>query len=75
MQKSAIQALRGPGGISQQEVGLILSLEGCVKWVGADPPENAEIVSTNKGSRCNALELGRNVASLNDYKISGLKYH
>lgn len=67
--------VRGPGGISQEEVGLTLSLEGCVKWTGVGPLENAEIFSRNKSSRCDALELGKSVANLNDYKISGLKYH
>lgn len=49
--------------ISQEEVGLMLRLEGCARCIGVHPLKNASVFFRNKGSVC---ELGRSLENLNN---------
>lgn len=71
---SARQAFRRTREISQEEGGLMWRLEGCVRWIRAGPLKNTGF-SSNQSSTWDGLELGKSGASVNDWKISGLKCH
>ena len=61
--KGAIQAFRWVREISQEEVGLMLRLEACVRYIGIHPLKNTRVFFRNKGSIC---ELGRSLENLNN---------
>lgn len=56
------QAFRRGSGIPQEEVGLVLRKEGCIRWIGVGPLKN-RVFFRNKGCMCDALELGGSVCS------------